>query len=75
MPLSRGAANLLERGDPHTARKNWPPLSLARCHRVDYLGMQALTVLGLVALGVGDLRAAWEVCSRPPRPRRAARPG
>ena len=59
-----GAANLLERGDPHTARKELAvALSLARCHGFGYLEMQALTVLGLVAFGVGDLRAAWEVCS------------
>ena len=70
------AANLLERGDPHTARKELAvALSLARCHGFGYLEMQALTVLGLVALGVGDMRAAWEVCSdaaaasaRSPRP-------
>ena len=71
-----GAANLLERGDPHTARKELAvALSLARCHGFGYLEMQALTVLGLVALGVGDLRAAGRSALMRPRPARSPRPG
>jgi LuxR family maltose regulon positive regulatory protein len=39
-------------------------LRLARRYGFDYLAMQALTLLGLVAVSVGDLRAVREMCSQ-----------
>src|SRR4051794_14341307 len=63
--FSRGLADLFERGDPLAARSELAAaLGLARRHGFDYLAMQARTLMGLAAMGSGDLHAAQEVCTQ-----------
>ncbi len=55
--LSRGTARLLERDDPAAARSELEAaLTLARRHGFDYLAMQCLVLLSVVAGTAGDFR-------------------